>query len=178
MKQPPGSPQAYVYELVVTRAIGIYLVVLGHVLDHYGHNYLDLGHWEILLDFIYSFHMPLFFVVSGIVYGYSASRPVTLRQYLSFTGRKVKRLLFPYLILSLIILAIRYGMEFVVGNTARSLDLGGQLLNILVNPRLGSSPYLWFLYTLFLIFLIFPLATLFGRRIPAGGEERGIHYSI
>ncbi len=40
------------------RGFGIILVVLGHL--HFGHNMLH--------QYIYAFHMPLFFLVSGYLY--------------------------------------------------------------------------------------------------------------
>lgn len=46
------------------KAIGIILVVLGHVINTQN-NILPSG--EIILQYIYSFHMPLFFIISGII---------------------------------------------------------------------------------------------------------------
>jgi len=48
------------------KAIGIILVVLGHVINTQG-NILPSG--KIVLQYIYSFHMPLFFIISGIIIG-------------------------------------------------------------------------------------------------------------
>ncbi|MDU4460008.1 MAG: acyltransferase family protein [Haemophilus parainfluenzae] len=46
------------------KAIGIMLVVLGHVINTQG-NILPSG--KIVLQYIYSFHMPLFFIISGVI---------------------------------------------------------------------------------------------------------------
>ncbi len=47
----------------VAKGIGILLVVFGFVV--YGGNYKMVGS-ETISNFIYSFHMPLFFVISGM----------------------------------------------------------------------------------------------------------------
>ena len=48
----------------ILRGFAIFLVVLGHVLEHAG---LKNG---FLFHFIYSFHMPLFICISGFVSAY------------------------------------------------------------------------------------------------------------
>jgi len=154
---------AIILELGPTRAIGIYLVVLGHILGHYDRNYLDFGHWMMLRQFIYYFHMPLFFFVSGILYSYSGRAPAKLDKYPGFVLKKAQRLILPYLSFSLIILTTRVVASlFIDVNTdAGIIDY---LLLILINPHAGGSPYLWFLYTLFICFLVFPLQGMIDKK--------------
>lgn len=47
----------------VARGIGIMLVIIGHIV--WGGNYEMRGS-ETISNFIYSFHMPLFFVINGL----------------------------------------------------------------------------------------------------------------
>lgn len=47
-----------------TKAIGIILVITGHAISEYN---LEM---RKLLNIIYSFHMPLFFIIHGIVKDY------------------------------------------------------------------------------------------------------------
>ena len=61
------------------KAIGIFLVVLGHLFIKEG--------W--VMSFIYSFHMPLFFFVSGILFKNNMPFGVLVK-------KNVKRLLIPY----------------------------------------------------------------------------------
>lgn len=55
-----------------TRGIAILLVVVGHVVGGYTGNY-GLPEYQriidIVVDVIYTFHMPLFFMISGYVFG-------------------------------------------------------------------------------------------------------------
>ena len=80
------------------RGIAILLVVIGHVLGGYTGNY-GLPQYQriinLLVDIIYSFHMPLFFMISGYVFGlkkYNWSKS----NYVVFVKYKAKTLLVPY----------------------------------------------------------------------------------
>lgn len=55
------------------RGFAIYLVVLGHCIQyasHDGYNYAD----NMIFQLIYSFHMPLFMLISGYLFWYSLSK--------------------------------------------------------------------------------------------------------
>ena len=69
----------------VAKGIAILSVVVGHTFSAY-----DPG--SLLNKFIYSFHMPLFFILSGFFY-----RP---QEFKKAFGKKVKNLLVPYLIIN------------------------------------------------------------------------------
>lgn len=68
------------------RGFGILLVVLGHTSQFAG-----LVHW------IFSFHMPLFFIISGMLFHE--------RQFLDSFKKKVARLLIPYLFFGIVTFA-------------------------------------------------------------------------
>ena len=52
--------------LDLAKGIGILIVMLGHF-PFYGEPHISIQ----LYDFIFSFHMPLFFIITGIIFGYS-----------------------------------------------------------------------------------------------------------
>lgn len=66
------------------KALGIYLVILGHTLDGGG----------IIKDVIYSFHMPLFFIISGFLYKYTCGK--------KFAQQTIRQLLIPLLFFNLL----------------------------------------------------------------------------
>ena len=68
----------------VAKAIGIILMGIGHS-----------GCPKLLRDFIYTFHMPLFFLCSG----YFFKEIVSLYKLKSFFLKKMRGLYFPYLII-------------------------------------------------------------------------------
>lgn len=77
----------------VSKGIGILLVVLGH-----------LAIPSKLFDFIFSFYMPLFFIISGILLFYN-NRWQT--DNLQFTiKRKIKSILWPYIVFSILAIIV------------------------------------------------------------------------
>lgn len=79
------------------KAIGMFFVVWGHCIQNVNtfHEVNPLTA-DILMKLIYSFHMPLFFVISGLTFNPRRERP-----YRDFVVAKAKGLLWPYLTLSL-----------------------------------------------------------------------------
>lgn len=139
----PDSRQDWINAL---RALGITLVVLGHT--------LGIGEW--LENYIYSFHMPLFFFISGLVLTESRLTigwPDAGRHYAS-------RLLLPYLLFSLVtyvpwvILTRRYGAESVL-NVPPWKPLVGTFYGIGINGWLQHNAMLWFFPCLFLVHMLF-----------------------
>lgn len=131
-------------EIDIMRGIAIILVLLGHAIIIYPINIKDSFKWcNYLYNLIYSFHMPLFFMISGFCFKYIKG------EYISYLKRKIYRLLVPYICFSFIDLISRFVFNNLVN---RSKNIVESLLDILLY---GGE--LWFLYVLFLIFLIFPI---------------------
>lgn len=100
----------------IAKGIGIILVVSGHMID--GSSKLGM--------YIWSFHMPLFFFLSGLFMSSTLS--------LQSVKKRARQLLLPCFIFTVISCAVQY---FILGNTLDSLS--------------HSLPVpLWFLTTLFL----------------------------
>ncbi len=110
----------------IAKAIGIVLVVTGHV----------VAGDSLIKKIIYSFHMPLFFVVAGIVARGIDCRNTKLAA--EFLSGKVKRLLVPYGIWALIYcpFSFRHCIQILYGS--RELLL-----------KAGTLTSLWFLPVLF-----------------------------
>lgn len=129
---------------------GILLVVLGHsgfeepiIAD----NLSDLRHW------IYSFHMPLFFFISGFLYSHTNSDFMSINTG-AFLVKKVKRLLVPYIVLGSIIWGIKYALSS-LSYANREFSIVNFLI-MFVSPQIPNSTlgYLWFLFTLLMVFVI------------------------
>ena len=130
-------------EIDICKGIGIVLVVLGHALKQTGTANMAVS---IVLSVIYSFHMPLFFLLSGFL---SAKIPdleggpfgPARRRYIA--GRAV-RLLIPYTVMSLLYLPLKLYMN---SYAIRPYELK-DAWRILI----GDSPNtaMWFLFILFL----------------------------
>lgn len=123
------------------KAIGIFLVVLGHL-------NLPKG----LYDAIYTFHMPLFFVLAGMTF--NGELPFAL-----FLKKKFKALVIPYFFFSAIFFAFwlfvgrHYGVDAGSGPSVPESEV---ILQIFYG--IGSSLYptpLWFLTCLFMTEILF-----------------------
>ena len=144
------------------RAIGIALVVLGHT----------LGISDGVDKYIFSFHMPLFFFLSGFLL-----TPVRLSQpWGTAVFHYWRRLLLPYVLFSIltylpwVLLTRRYGADVALGiNPWRPLF--GTLYGIGVDGWLQHNAMLWFFPCLFALHLMF-------RALYAEVRTRGLYLTI
>lgn len=58
----------------ISKGVAIICVVIGHVVSSYHESgmYLNNTWWNFIHQFVYSFHMPLFMLLSGVLYGLSS----------------------------------------------------------------------------------------------------------
>ncbi|MCD8381959.1 MAG: acyltransferase family protein [Clostridiales bacterium] len=125
----------------VAKGIGIFLVVYAHANSPY-------------FEYIYLFHMPLFFFLSGFLYNSKGS-------FWSFLIKKIKSLYIPFVGWNIIVIVIRLIPRFFRGEMTGQLILyylkrfGKILLTIdWEGDYLGAS---WFLGALFLVSLVYRL---------------------
>ncbi len=138
------------YWVDIAKGIGAILVVVGHVIINYQRAgfYIDIRLFDFVRDVIYSFHMPLFLVISG--YLLSKSKP---------KGTKAQQIFqiiinygIPYVFFSAIWV---FSKIILADHVITELSLK-DLLWIPVYP----VQFMWFLYTLMLIHIFqIPLST-------------------
>ena len=130
----------------VLRGIGMLFVIIGHIFD---------GQWT---RYIFSFHMPLFFFLSG----FCLRKKERLDPPAKYLGKKCRSLLVPYVIFFFVCLALENlrfaaGTGFYLKNSLsvtavlKALILSGGYLNTI---PLANFP-LWFLPHLFAADMIF-----------------------
>lgn len=127
-------------EIDILRGFAIVLMILGHSFIVHPIDIHNVPWCVSLHEWIYSFHMELFFLLCGAVYH--------CKSYIPYLKKKSERILVPYLffgIISLILHAV--GLEAV----HKSTTWGGGIIKLLFY---GGS--YWFLYALFILFLIYP----------------------
>ena len=129
---------------------GILLVVLGHS-----------GFEEPIIQqklsglhsWIYSFHMPLFFMISGYLFSLTNASFKDI-DYGKFMFKKVKRLLVPYLVLGVITYLIKFTFSG-LSHATRDFSLENFFKMFIVPSCDGSTiGYLWYVFTLFMVFAI------------------------
>lgn len=129
-------------EINILRALGIIYVVMGH-------GYYFLG--KFLHP--YSFHMALFFFISG--YLYIKSRDLTIARY---SLKKIKTLIIPYFIFN----AIFFGINVMLKCNEYNLGSNLSLYTFFIQPFVNGHQNLlylsaWFMPQLFITLIVFKI---------------------
>lgn len=134
--------------LDVLKCMIMYLVVVAHIIPTMERN--EIGYY------IYSFHMPLFFAISGMTFAIQCSRRDFT--FVSLIKSKARGLLWPYLTLEFLTMFIwLYNFKILDNNDEGIVDL---LIGVIYsNEGVYTAPSnaMWFCPTLFLTFLVFYL---------------------
>lgn len=132
------------------RGIAISLVVYGHVIGGYTGNYSSIEYQNFVtcgLKIIYSFHMPLFFMISGYVYALGKN-VLNIKQYRNFISKKARQLLIPYYVCSVVQILIKLPLQGKISSVLSWKD-------IFLLPIKPVDQY-WYIYVLFFMFCIQP----------------------
>lgn len=131
----------------LAKGIATILVVVGHVADGYINAVLfpeNLDALNSVFEFIYSFHMPLFFVISGYVFKKVYLANGTLNK--QNTKSQIYNLIYIYILFSLLLGFMKIFFAQNVNNPISCADL----YKIFVKP---IGPF-WYLYVLIFYYLI------------------------
>lgn len=115
-----------------SKGIAIVLVVLGHAMTYFSPD-MDSG-----VRVIYSFHMPLFFILTGFVSTHSYKK----YRFSEFLKRKAKSLMIPYLYFALVLVAYKIFRDYHNGSVEITRTV---ILNTLLVTRKSYVAGLWFL---------------------------------
>ena len=151
-------------QMAILTVFAMLLVVLGH--SDITDDYKQLWHFR----WIYSFHMPLFFFISGFLF--SLTNPIERLQtmsYTSFLKKKTVRLLSPFLFFNTVIFLIKATLvrdpSMMQHPTTLALD---SFIHYTLFAPIG---FMWFLPALFIVFvLIFPFWKIIRCKLRRGGE--------
>lgn len=132
------------------KVIAIVLVVLGHLFQGLGTSGIikftaSISFFEA---FIYTFHVPLFFICSGYLY----QKTTVVNNLQSYKNNAIKKIIslgIPYLAFS----SISYILKTIFADSVNTQN-AGFIKTIFISP---DAPF-WFLYTLLILFLITPTA--------------------
>lgn len=129
----------------IAKALCIVLVVVGHYFPDNSPVW-----YECLNKLIYSFHIPLFMFASGFIYMATKKEG---ESYSKFLVKKLKRLMLPYVVVSVIVISIKMLTEkhAFVENPVTAYAY----IKMLYFPEAGY--FLWFIWALWWMFVIAPL---------------------
>ncbi|MBC1499818.1 acyltransferase family protein [Listeria weihenstephanensis] len=125
------------------KAYGIILVVIGHcvVLS------ADYPYTGLLMKLIYSFHMPLFFFISGFLFRGKGTG--------KYFYKKWKTLLVPYFIFQVISVLFINSFYYVTAGQLERDPLSTLLSVFYLNGNVGWNAPLWFLVVLFILDVLY-----------------------
>jgi fucose 4-O-acetylase-like acetyltransferase len=136
--------------------IGPIFVILGHSINGMPSN--D-AYYTFAKEWIYVFHMPLFFFISGYLFSFKDG--LENKSYGKFILAKFQRLLIPYLVWNFLFIIPKILMSnFLVDNVEFSLS---KILKLIITPRAMIWGHTWFLAALFLLFLLAPIFNIIMR---------------
>lgn len=116
----------------ILRGFLILTVVFGHIVDVY----------DTLNIIIYTVHMPVFFIISGMLTSVNCKTSV-----LKYLEKKLKSLLIPYFIFCLITIVF-----YILINKGITGYIKTQILSVIIGAGVGAS---WFLIALFIAEVIY-----------------------
>ena len=137
------TKKKYYDELNIFRAFIIVWVVIGHSFDE-GNDFLGMLH-----TYAYSFHMPAFFILSGLLFAKKIKAISSVKDGAKLIGDRFLRLMVPYYFYTVVSIILKFFFENYANN---KLDVNNVFYLIigLRNPNGG----LWFLLALFLISVV------------------------
>lgn len=142
----PDKNEARLAWIDYAKGIAIILVVYRHIAYGLLARGISLPHEVIATnDMLYSFRMPLFFLLSGVFF----SRSIGKRGAGNFAVTKVNTLLYPYLLWAV----IQISLQIIFSQYTNSARSAKDFLSIFLQPR--SLDQLWYLFALFNVTMLY-----------------------
>ena len=160
---PYEKPRSRLLEVDAARGLAILLVVIGHVVAR---DFPAGNAWFVEVKAaIYSFHMPLFMVLTGITFALSVPRFAGWEEVARFSGKRVERLFLPYVAFGLLIIAGKLAASRFIHVDRPPEGTLDEVVRLLAMPNMSAAGFLWFIYVLSIYLLAIPaLFHVFGRR--------------
>lgn len=133
-----------IYWVDYAKAVGIILVVYGHVMRGIYNADIEIPKefYDLTNSIVYSFHMPLFFFLSGVFF----YRSFLKRGGVKLINSKIDTIVYPYLIWSV----VQGSVEVMLSNYTNGSVTYTEVFSLLWSPR----AQFWFLYALFIAFIL------------------------
>lgn len=125
------------------RGIGMFLVICGHVFKPAGLN--------LWVKWIYSFHMPMFFMISGAVC-YIQSQNKEYFNPEKFISKKIQQIIIPYLCLNFIALPLWFFNYKILDNAITSVSM---IIKGIFTSINGPANPMWYVVVLAQVTFIF-----------------------
>lgn len=141
-------------EINYIKGLAILLVFIGHSATP---SFLERPYiYELIVQLIYSFHMSVFFIVSGFL-SYKVIDMNLKENYCNFIKSKFFRLIIPFLTISFLTNSMILILQYIFNEPLNISSIIDMIKTIFLYPENGVMGALWFLYTLFIISIISPI---------------------
>lgn len=133
-------------QIVLLTLFAMTLVVIGN--SDISSDFKDL--W--IYKWVYSFHMPLFFFISGFLFALTVPKSKLLTtNFVTFVKKKAIRLLIPFIFINTVIFLIKASLitDTSMLQNPVNLTVESFIASTLFNPM----GFMWFLPALFVIFI-------------------------
>ena len=135
--------------IIFLQTIGPIFVILGHSINGLPYHTV----FNSIKLFIYVFHMPLFFFISGLTFYYSNNEKKI--KYFDYIKKKAVRLLIPYVFWNLLFLVPKYILSAFLNDKVQ-LSIA-YVFKVFLYPRNNICGTTWFLVALFIMYAVAPL---------------------
>jgi fucose 4-O-acetylase-like acetyltransferase len=165
----PAFRETLSQDLYFVRGVAIVFVVLGHVIGERNTGIRQLYEQDVpslawLHEFIYTFHMPIFFIVSGISFAFFSKKSTT---FLRFASSRAARLLIP--------LVCWAPVYFIFLSLSGSINFS---IDGLIKSVIQPNFIFWFFPTLFFVSILAFLSLKLFRSQPNQSSFGSIVYLI
>src|SRR6185312_11045132 len=143
-------------DLDCAKGLGILLVVLGHLVSH--SSAMPAGNlWYMYLRaMLYEFHMPFFMYLSGYVTFLSGAAATAPAAWAGLVRRRATRLLLPFLIFGLLIIAGKWAAAQVMHVDNMPASVGQALFGLVWRTDESAALSVWYVAVLFILCIVTP----------------------
>ena len=144
---PGGQKRGYLHDITIAKGLGIFLVVLGHVVT--GEPPKGNDWYGVMRTALYAFHMPFFIYLSGFIFFYTASHLKAWQGFWLFAGRRAERLLVPFALFGLIIVVGKHVASSFIHVDNLAPNFVTDLVNLFWNTGESAAKSVWYVFVLF-----------------------------
>jgi fucose 4-O-acetylase-like acetyltransferase len=150
-----ASRPEFLADVERAKGLAIILVVLGHIVAR--QPPADNEWYVVLKSAIYTFHMPFFMYLGGLVFFHVGDALDPRPTYGSYLVRRAERLLVPFLLLGFLILFGKLAIETVLHVDNAPPDIWFGVRSLFLNTGQSPATSVWYIFVLFIYCSITPV---------------------
>lgn len=148
------KPRQRLHDIDSAKGIAIILVVFGHIVmrDQPAHN----EWYGYLRDSIYTFHMPFFMYLTGLVMFFTGAAATTTQAFKNFIKKRAIRFLLPFMLMGILIYFGKAAARIFIHVDNAGMGVFDGLSALLWDTHASPAMSLWYIFVVFQYCLILP----------------------